>query len=488
MHQFRQRRRLGLIGLTTFALLTGTAHAADNKAKNTPVRQTQPWVERAHPIQIDRRAYAGHLNIQKLTHLIGLGEKLFTAKFTALDGAGRPFATQAIVPTRRRHAPAQLFQRTGGSDANSCAGCHNDPLPGGAGGFAVNAFVSEGFTTPDFDTVDPQFSNERNTNHLFGAGLIELLAREMTSDLHAIRRLALRTARKLRRSVTKRLVTKGVDFGAITAHAEGIVDHDQVRGVDSDLVIRPFSHKGVIVSLRQFTINALNHHHGMQAVERFGPRWTGSNDFDGDGHTTEISPGDVTALVAWQATRPAPTMSIPTDPQWRRMATRGSKVFDQANCASCHVRSLPLRATVFRDPGGFDSAGTLRAADVAKPTSYDLNALDWFKRLPRNSRGEVLVPLFGDLKRHRMTDNQVDGFGNELLSQRFVGRAEFQTSELWGLASTAPYGHRGDFTTLDAVIRAHGGDARASRDAYVALSERDRSSLIAFLKTLIIQP
>jgi cytochrome c peroxidase len=57
-----------------------------------------------------------------------------------------------------------------------------------------------------------------------------------------------------------------------------------------------------------------------------------------------------------------------------------------------------------------------------------------------------------------MTDNQIDALGNELLSQRFVDRNIFQTAELWGVGSTRPYGHRNDFTTLDEIILAHGGN------------------------------
>ncbi len=59
----------------------------------------------------------------------------------------------------------------------------------------TNVFVSEGFKNHDFDTTNPEFSNERGTNHLFGAGLIELLAREMSADLTAQRAQALQTAR-----------------------------------------------------------------------------------------------------------------------------------------------------------------------------------------------------------------------------------------------------------------------------------------------------
>ena len=97
-------------------------------------------------------------------------------------------------------------------------------------------------------------------------------------------------------------------FGWIVAHPDGIVDLDSVDGVDADLIVRPFSRKGVFTSLRQFTINALNVHHGMEAVERFGVRWTGSHDFAESGVPDAVTPGDVSALVAFQATLPPPTV------------------------------------------------------------------------------------------------------------------------------------------------------------------------------------
>ena len=67
-----------------------------------------------------------------------------------------------------------------GSTRNNCQSCHNVPVLGGAGDFTANAFISEGFESADFDTLDPQFSNERGSVSLFGDGLVELLAREMT--------------------------------------------------------------------------------------------------------------------------------------------------------------------------------------------------------------------------------------------------------------------------------------------------------------------
>lgn len=78
--------------------------------------------------------------------------------------------------------------------------------------------------------------------------------------------------------------------------------------------------------------------------------------------------------------------------------------------------------------------------------------------------------------------------GNELLSQRFVERDVFMTTELWGVESTAPYGHRGDLITLAEVIEAHGGEARTARDRWLALDDAGRGDVIAFLRTLVIAP
>jgi hypothetical protein len=448
------------------------------------------WSDRAMRSHVDLSSYSDTLDSAQLNKLINAGDALFRARFTTADGVGRPMATQAIIPTKRKRAPRNAFARTAGIDANACSSCHNVPVIGGAGDFSANVFVSEGFQQADFDTTDAQFSNERNTNHLFGAGLIELLAREMTTELQLQRSQALQQARASGEAIAVTLHAKGIAFGKLTAHADGQVDTRALDGIDTDLVIRPFSQKGVMTSLRQFTVNALNQHHGMQAEERFGARWTGTADFDEDDISAEISPGDVSALVAWQATLPPPTVADDLPPAWLAAATRGSRHFDTLNCASCHQRSLPLNSLVFSDPGPLDTAGTLRRDETLSATNlqYDLALRDWAKSLPRDAQGRVLVPLFGDLKRHVIADVRVAALGNELLSQRFVERNVFMTSELWGIGSTAPYGHRGDMTTLAEVIAAHGGAARESRDAYLLLSESKRSDINAFLKSLVIRP
>src|SRR3984957_13267521 len=174
----------------------------------------------------DEKVFASHVDFDAVARagesavpaLIERGRQLFKAKFTTEDGAGRPKATQAIVPTKRRSGVNPAFTRTSGPDSNSCAGCHNDPIIGGAGDFVTDVFVSEGFESAQFDSTDPSFSSERHTTPLTGAGLVELLAREMTADLRDERSAAVARARASGQDVRADLVTKGVRFGVLLAH------------------------------------------------------------------------------------------------------------------------------------------------------------------------------------------------------------------------------------------------------------------------------
>ena len=299
--------------MTSIRILFATGLAAAQLALPAPALSgdAPPWSEHAIREPVDQATLIGRLSKTDLEALVEKGREFFEARFTTLDGAGRPHATQAIIPTAHRRPVEHDFQRLAGPDANACASCHNEPVTGGAGGFVGNVFVSEGFESADFDTLDPQFSNERGTNHLFGAGLVELLAREMSADLKAVRTKALTSARRSGEPVKAKLDSKGISFGFLTALPDGSVDFAGIEGVDPDLVIRPFTQKGVMTSLRQFTVNALNQHHGIQPDERWGARWTATDDFDRDGKAKEFGEGSVSAMVAFQAALPAPREADP---------------------------------------------------------------------------------------------------------------------------------------------------------------------------------
>ena len=423
-----------------------------------------------------------------LDTLVEAGRFLFLARFSILDGAGRPGSTGSGLPTRRPLVNAKPFLRTSGPDANSCASCHNRPEMGAAGDFVVNVFVGAQEREPVLLSVSPELSAERGTTSLNGSGLIELLAREMTKDLHRIREAAILQARRGNANVRLGLITKGVSFGYIRAFPDGGVSTTETEGIDKDLVVRPWSQKGVVTSLRTFTVTALNHHHGMQAVERFGLRRTGSLDFDRDGVIDELTEGDVTALTAFQATLPAPTVVLPLEPRRVAAVERGRRVFAEIGCAECHRLSLPLESTRYTEPGEYNLEGTLRASEVARPVEIDLAKLPWGNRLRRDNEGRVLVEAFTDLKRHRIADAEEPFFANEVVSQGFAPTDEFITKRLWDVGNTPPYGHRGDLTTLGEAIVRHGGEARGSRLRYVALDELDRVAVIEFLKTLQIVP
>jgi hypothetical protein len=97
------------------------------------------------------------------------GRQLFQRKFTQAEGQG------PRLDDGTEDISANLDRGAGLSD--SCAGCHGRPR-GGAG------FGGDVATRPD----------SRDAAHLFGLGLKEMLADEITTDLRAIRAQAIAEA------------------------------------------------------------------------------------------------------------------------------------------------------------------------------------------------------------------------------------------------------------------------------------------------------
>ncbi|MFT5114341.1 MAG: hypothetical protein ACI8P9_003678 [Parasphingorhabdus sp.] len=131
--------------------------------------------------------------------------------------------------------------------ADSCAACHGRPR--GSAGFGGDVA-----TRPD----------SRDAPHLFGLGLVEQLADEMTTELRFQRDKALNEAQNSNQSQRVKLVAKGVRFGSLTAFPHGQLDSAEVDGVDSDLRVKPFFHHGGTTSIREFILGALNDEMGMQ--------------------------------------------------------------------------------------------------------------------------------------------------------------------------------------------------------------------------------
>lgn len=416
--------------------------------------------------------------------LLEAGRQLFVGQFNVCDGQGRPAATG----TGEKRLPEQpAFIRTSAPESNSCHGCHAQPRAGGGGDFVANVFVLAQALDPVTSSTSSEFSNERNTLGMFGSGAIDMLAREMSRDLQA-------QAAGLADG-THTLSTKGVDF-EITITGGAIVDS---RGVDTDLVVKPFHQAGVVVSLREFTVNAFNHHHGMQAEERFdlNPDKGLDQDFDEDGVERELTVGDITAATIFQAALGIPGRALPRRPKDRESVREGRRLFGELGCASCHRPILKLRSRHYVEPNPFNPPGTFN--DTSRPVSFDLTREGERPRLARTRDGGALVRAYTDLKRHNLCDapgspDAIRFFCNEEHAQ---GRHEqdgrpgaelFITRKLWDVGSSAPYGHRGDITTIAEAILYHGGEARFSRDRFVALPPAEQRAVVGFLKTLQVLP
>jgi hypothetical protein len=305
----------------------------------------------------------------------------------------------------------------------------------------------------------------------------------MTGELQSQRREGLFKAQAGGVDVDVPLSSKGVSFGVLVARPDGTFDAKGIAGVDIDLVVKPFGVKGIAVSLREFSNFALNHHHGIQPVERFGWARTGVDDFDGDSVKDEFSIGQVSALAVFQASLPPPRKVTYSDPAKAARAKLGEQRFLEVGCGGCHVPALPLRSLWFFEPNPYNRPGTAVPADVGGQIAVPLQVEDG-SGVYRDKNGDIFVAAYTDLKRHVICDEDDRHFCNEKLRQDFVPVDQFLTTKLWDAGSSAPYGHRGDLTTLSEAIVHHSGEAKEVKNAFLRLPDSDKTAIILFLQAL----
>ncbi len=472
-------------------------------------------------VSVQHHLASGDDSRLSILELIAQGKLLFAAVWTDEEGGGRPLSKGTGKPLSDPDSPLTFprnFNRISAPDSNSCGGCHNTPRIGGGGDIVANVFVlGQRFDHITFDPSDtvptrggvdesgqvPTLegaADSRATIGMFGSGYIEALARQMTDDLRAARD-------GVAPGGAAALVTKGVSFGTLRRAADGSWDTTQVEGLSPgslassgpgdppSLVIKPFHQAGAVVSLREFTNNAFNHHHGIQSEERFGA----GTDPDGDGFADEITTADITAVTVFQATLPPPGRVIPRYRPLEQAVQRGEQLFVSVGCAHCHVPALPLdrHGWFFTEPNPYNPAGNLQLVPGHAPVvTLNLNS----RVLPgprlRAFDGVTMVPAFTDLKLHDITSGPDDPDREQLDMQQaagspafFAGNGRFLTKKLWGIGNEPPFMHHGKCTTMrDAIVNHHHGEAQTSHDAFVALSDYDQGSIIEFLKTLQVLP
>lgn len=460
---------------------------------------------------------------KKLKKVLELGDELFAAKFTKFDGYGRPNTGGTGNPLADPGSPlvgGRAVNLISGPDSNSCEGCHNLPFAGGGGDLKASLLVlSNRFDFATFDNNDTTplkgsadeagnpvklqtIGNMRASLSLGGAGYIELLARQITEDLQADRDtiapggfallVSERTGNlsfgQLSRDMSGNWITTGID---------GLPPTSLISTGPSDppsLVVQPFRADGTTVSLRIFANDAMNHHMGIQSVERFGL------DADGDGVQSELTTADITALSAYMARYPVPGRVIPRDPVIEEAVKRGEDIFKDIGCVSCHIPQLPLESSIFTEPSPFNPpTGNLDPDDAYVATfgtfQFDLNTPPQdvaFPRLKANKNGITMVPAFTDLKLHDITDENLsypndpdeDPLNAHLDPPTSGTNSKFLTKKLWGFANEPPFFHHGRYTTIREAIEAHKGEATMEAQGWAALSDDDKNAVIEFLKTL----
>src|SRR5262249_26653582 len=241
---------VSMIAMTCIAFAPALAHA-----QLTDVSQTGPTVPGgAINKSIEQQIGAGRGDLhtpQSSVYLIKRdparairrGRQVFQRKFTEEQGLG-----PRVNPSGTGNIATQIALGAGLVD--SCAGCHGRPRGGaGAGGDVV--------TRPD----------SRDAPHLYGLGLVEMLADEITHDLRDIRSYALTAAKQSGAPVRASLQSKGTRYGYITAMPGGDVDTSEVEGVDTDLRVRPFFAHGGTMSIREFVNGALKAEMGLESVD-----------------------------------------------------------------------------------------------------------------------------------------------------------------------------------------------------------------------------
>jgi hypothetical protein len=475
-----------------------------------------------------------------VSQLIRYGSQLFNAKFTIQEGAGRPLSKGTGAPISDPSSPLVFprnFDRLSSPEANACSGCHNAPVSGAGGDRVTEVFVlaqrfdhltfdhSEGITTRGavdesgkFVTMD-NATNDRKTIGMNGSGFVEMLARQMTADL--------RTERDATPpGNSTQLTSKGISFGMLTHNADGTWNTSKVQGLAApslssqgttppSLIIRPLHQAGNVVSIRQFSTNAFNHHHGMQAEERFGL----NADPDGDGFTNELTTADLTAVSMYQATLAVPGRMIPNDPAIEHANLRGEALFNKIGCATCHA-TLSLTSNnnpglpgqpgwIYFEPNPYNpatgpNAPNLQLGPANYPASAPALAVDLTSNmlpLPRvrAHNGSVLLEAYTDLKLHDIsaTSNPATDPECEPLDQNqpagssafFAGNCKFITRKLWGFYNQGgAFMHHGKFTTAREAVEAHNGEALSQRLAFDALPPHLQNDVIEFLKSLQVLP
>jgi hypothetical protein len=428
---------------------------------------------------------------------------------------------------------------------NSCGACHNVPYRDAGAGMTIPKNGGAG----------------RNTPHMFGAGLMEMIGLQIRlmilaqADTNCDGWISMEEARGKRCVIYN--MPEGVEGERVAIDLGSFDDEDDNGYPDLNPIVYPifvdkdgkripfakslkfpgvagynievqvFGHghlympfrPPVSTTLRAFTTTPADIHSGMQAhdpttytnsphenglalvsnagAQQFvtaagkdrgaarGPTGISKDDPDRDGYCEEISQGDLDVMEWYFLNHPSPARGKITP-----MVRDGEALFHKIGCATCHVPDWHLHAY---NPSAKDYTqrfdGDRRFFDLQVAFNDKTDRLEGKLVYLADKKGDRLVPrrnaytirgIYSDFKYHDV--------GEEFYQMQFDGTVirKWRTAPLWGVGSTAPYGHDGADLDLHSVIKRHGGEALDSRKKYMALSDDDRLKLHCFLQSLVL--
>ena len=214
------------------------------------------------------------------------------------------------------------------------------------------------------------------------------------------------------------------------------------------MFIGRFGKKAAAIDLLQQTVNAYKQDMGITSdFDTEDPiNYAVSNQAGDNAPDPEVPASTVNNVVFYLRTLKVPIQRTPDDPD----VQAGRKVFLNLNCGGCHTPEW-----------------TTPRSDVAVLAN------------------QTFAP-YTDLLLHDMGKGLDDGY-----TEGTAKTAEWRTPPLWGLGlSKNSQGgqvfllHDGRARSVEEAIRLHGGEGKASADAFGKLSDRDRESLLNFLDSL----
>ncbi len=505
------KARLLLTGAALTAALLAFGGDADAQLRDKKEKMTLPIANAADGINknLPEQVGAGRGNLTTIgssiyiinrdpARAIRRGRQLFQRKF--LDTQG--------FSGRDRAGNIHTDPSIGAGIVDSCAGCHGRPR--GSAGFGGDVF-----TRPD----------SRDAPHLFGLGLQEMLGDEITAKLRAIRAgLAIGATAQLTVNMGGGVT---LNYGSITRTGQSTFNTANVVGVNADLRVQPFFAQGDTISIREFLVGAFNAEMGIQGFDpdlqnaavnnlvvttpagmvlngplddiEAPPVSSTTADGDGDGITNELPQSLIDFEEFYLLHYFKASKLTGYDANQTTEINNGRALFLSSGCGSCHVPDLTIDRdrrvadveTVFNVAQGnpfnrlFATASIIGVSVTNQGTPNILTfsnnqAFTQSASLP--ARAFVVRNFFADLKRHDLGNN----FAERFHDNRVANHRQFMTEPLWGVGSSAPYGHDGRSHDLETVILRHGGEAQGARDSFNNLTRANKNQLIAFLNSLIL--